>query len=160
MPRCCVPAAYPGRLLPQTTPGQGLVGHPHTQPPHPGRVGDMMTTGACNVHAHVHTKIASQWQFCQCRTTNIATKYPSEMKYLKHDLWETLALFARSTSKSKSSTDQGVSGHDVSKCLSSNTLVIQVNAGGQFHCLKLGRYLNNFLNQVYIHLKFQAVALL
>lgn len=46
---------------------------------------------------------------------------------------------------------------DVSKHLSSSTSVIQVNAVGLFHCLKLGRYLNNFLDRVYIHIKFQAL---
>lgn len=56
MSRCCVPAAHPDRLLSQTVPGHGLVGHPHTQPTSPGRIGDTMVTGVCNVHAHVHTK--------------------------------------------------------------------------------------------------------
>lgn len=116
----------------------------HTQPTYPGRIGGM--TGVCNVHAHVHAKIAPRWQVCWCRTTNTAMKNPSRIKYSNHDLWETLTLFAPSSSRSESSIDQGVSGHDVSKCLSSNTSVIQVNAGGEFHCLKLGRYWNNFLN--------------
>lgn len=111
-----------------------------TQPIYPGRIGDMMTTGVCNVHPHVHTKIASRWQVCWCRTTNTAMKYLSKMKYLNHDLWETLTLFALSSSRTESSMDLGVSGYDVSECLSSNTSVIQVNAGGEFHCLKLGRY--------------------
>lgn len=71
---------------------------------------------------------------------------PKQNEILNHDLWETLTLLALSSFRSKSSMDQGVSGHDVSKCLSSNTSVIQVNAGGQFHCLKLGRYQNNFLH--------------
>lgn len=37
-------------------------------------------------------------------------------------------------------------GADVGKCLSSSTQVIQVNAVGLFHWLKLGMYLNNFLD--------------
>lgn len=133
---------------PRLCQGMGLSGTTHTQPTCPGRrgTGDMMMTGVCNEHAHVHTKITSQWQVCWCRTTNTAVKYPSKTKYLNHDLWETVTLFASSSPRSESSMDQGVSGHDVSKCLSSNTSVIQVNAGGQFHCLKLGRYRNNFLN--------------
>lgn len=40
-------------------------------------------------------------------------KYPSKIKYLNHDLWETLTLFALSSSRSESSMDQRVSGHDV-----------------------------------------------
>lgn len=67
---------------------------------------------------------------------------------------------ALTSSRSERNKDQGVSGPDVSKCLSSSTLEIQVNAVGLFHCLKLGRYLNNFLDQVCIYLKFQALALL
>ena len=71
MPRHCVPAAFPGRLLPQTKPGRRFIKDPPALPPAhppPGSVrdtllSDMTATGACSVHAHVHMKIISQWQY-------------------------------------------------------------------------------------------------